>query len=138
MRKHGLIGLGAGVAGQGARFAGTDLGHHYEAEGGLGRLVIELGLLGLFVVLFVLVAFTLYIWRVMQYVAARGGGYGYICYGMIGILLANLAHFTVASQVFSDPLVLILLGLFTGILASGPVLVRPRVAPLPSNAELTA
>ncbi|MBX2823216.1 MAG: hypothetical protein KTR33_00715, partial [Gammaproteobacteria bacterium] len=122
VRKHGLIGLGAGVAGQGARFAGGSVGYHYEAEGGLGKLVIELGLLGLFAVLFVLVAFSLYLWRVMQYVSARGGSYGYICYGMIAILLANLAHFTVASQVFSDPLVLILLGLFTGIIASGPVL----------------
>lgn len=138
VQKHGLIGLGAGVAGQGARFAEAELGYHYEAEGGLGRLVIELGLLGLFVVLFVLVAFAIYIWRVMQYVSARGGGYGYICYGMIGILLANLAHFTVASQVFSDPMVLILLGLFTGVIASGPVLVRPPAMRAPASAELSA
>ncbi len=127
VKKHGLIGLGAGIAGQGSRYTDSrDIGSHYEAEGGLGRLVTELGLAGLLVVLGVIVAFALYLLRVMRYLSARGGTYGYICYGMIGILLANLAHFTVASQVFSDPMVLILLGLFTGIIASGPVLVRPR------------
>ena len=125
VRKHGLVGQGAGTAGQGARFSSSNLGHHYEAEGGLGRLVVELGLLGLMVVIGVIVAFVAYLLRVMQYISLRGGSYGFICFGMVGILLTNLAHFTIASQVFSDPLVLILLGLFTGFVASGPVLVRP-------------
>ena len=129
VRKHGLVGMGAGTAGQGARFSGKALGYHYEAEGGLGRLVVELGLLGLLVVAGVLVAFTFYLFRVVRYLSYRGGSYGFVCFGMIGILLANLAHFTVASQVFSDPLVLILLGLFAGFITSGPVIVRPATRP---------
>jgi len=126
VRKHGLLGLGAGTAGQGARLdrSSARFGTLYEAEGGLGRIVVELGLIGLLALLWLIGVFSVYLWRVMQYVSVKGGSYGYICYGMIGVLVANLAHFTVASQVFSDPLILILLGLITGIIASGPVLVN--------------
>ncbi|MGI9319007.1 MAG: hypothetical protein ACR2QW_16900 [bacterium] len=125
VKKYGLIGLGAGTANQGARLTnGGGFKSMYEAEGGLGRIVIELGLIGLLVSLWLILVFMLYFWRVVQYIAGKGGSYGYICYGLIGILLANLAHFTVASQAFSDPMILILLGLFAGMIASGPVLVN--------------
>ena len=125
VKKVGFIGLGAGTANQGARLVdNTEARTNYEAEGGLGRIVVELGLLGLLISLWLILAFILYFWRVIQYVAFKGGSYGYICYGLIGILLANLAHFTVASQVFSDPTILILLGLFAGMISSAPVLVN--------------
>ena len=126
IKKHGFFGLGAGTAGQGARFVGVEFENIYEAEGGVGRIVTELGLLGLIALLWLAAVFLPYFRRLMEYISAKGGSFGYICYGMVGVLLANLAHFTVASQVFSDPMVLILLGLITGIVASGPVLVNHR------------
>ena len=125
VKKVGLIGLGAGTASQGARLVDSQGARaNFEAEGGLGRIVVELGLLGLLLSLWLILVFILYFWRVIQYIAAKGGSYGYICYGLIGILLANLAHFTVASQVFSDPTILILLGLFAGMVSSAPILVN--------------
>lgn len=125
VKKYGLIGIGAGTASQGARLdSRARVRPTYEAEGGLGRIVIELGLIGLLVSFWLISVFIIYFWRVIQYVAAKGGTYGYICYGLVGILLANFAHFTVASQVFSDPMILILLGLFAGMVASGPILVN--------------
>ena len=128
VKKYGLIGIGAGAASQGARLdRDARIRPAYEAEGGLGRIVVELGLIGLLVSFWLIVVFMIYFWRVIQYIAVKGGSYGYVCYGLIGILLANLAHFTVASQVFSDPMILILLGLFAGMIASGPILVNSTV-----------
>ena len=134
VKKVGLIGLGAGVANQGARLIDNKgASTNFEAEGGLGRIVVELGLLGLLLTLWLLLVFILYFWRVIQYIAVKGGSYGYICYGLIGILLANLAHFTVASQVFSDPTILILLGLFAGMVSSAPILVNRTVVAIDSE-----
>ena len=134
VKKVGLIGLGAGTANQGARLVDShSVRTNYEAEGGLGRIVVELGLLGLLLSLWLILVFILYFWRVIQYVAVKGGSYGYICYGLIGILLANLAHFTVASQVFSDPTILILLGLFAGMVSSAPILVNRSLMVIESD-----
>ncbi|MGB5707994.1 MAG: hypothetical protein WBM41_14335 [Arenicellales bacterium] len=125
VKRYGLLGLGAGVASQGAGLdSDTNFGPIYEAEGGLGRIVVELGLIGLLVSIWLIFVFVIYVWRIIQYVSGKGGRFGYICFGLVGILLANLAHFTVASQVFSDPTILILLGLFAGMIAASPVLVN--------------
>ena len=133
VKKHGLFGLGAGTAGQGARFTNLRFGNIFEAEGGLGRIVTELGLIGLLALLWVVIMFVVYIFKLIRYVAQSHSNIGYICYGLIGILLANFAHFTVASQVFSDPTVLILLGLITGMIAAGPVLVRQQKLQQPTT-----
>jgi hypothetical protein len=110
------IGLGAGSAAQGGRHAGLDQSKLVggSSESGLGLLMVELGVPGLLAVsglMFVVVRrmFT----RLQQLSITNNRFFQYqICF--LSFLFANLMTFTVATQIYGDFFILIILGTVAG------------------------
>jgi hypothetical protein len=124
IRRTGWLGMGAGTGSQGAQyFGGGQRLVGTAAEGGLGKVVAELGLPGLVIVLVLAVALGRHLWRLAR-LAGRGGGRrrARYAYGLIAFLFANAAMYAVAHQIYGDPLVLYMLGLVLGL-----ALAMPRV-----------
>jgi len=117
--RSGGLGLGVGVSSQGGRYAGVSsnlVGG--SAEAGIGKFVVELGILGL--LLFVGLAWRLArrAWQLFGRLARRDDRL--LLYGVSfgAFLAANVATFLVATQLFGDPFVLIVIGLCAGMLFS--------------------
>ena len=126
----GWLGGGLGVASQGAQhFGGGGEIFGGAGEGGLGKVTAELGIPGLLVALWLGVAAIRLGWRVLVFVSARSGAVARLAYGLAAFLIANLAAFFVATQVFGDLFVLLILGLVTGFFLATPTLADRERAP---------
>ncbi len=113
------IGLGVGVAAQGAQHAGTVVEEAGGAgEAGVGKIILELGLPGLALVVALLSLLARRAWHLLK-VLARYDQH-LLIYGVsfTALLAANLATFSVATQLYGDPFVLVILGLVAGLLFS--------------------
>ncbi len=119
--RNGFWGAGAGVGSQGAQhFGGGDLIVGYGGEGGIGKLITELGVPGALVFVWLAVALARRTWRTLV-IAARGSFRAAIfSVGLAAFLLSNAAVFVGAHQAYGDVTVVLLLGLCLGfVLASG-------------------
>jgi hypothetical protein len=119
VRQSGFFGEGLGTASLGARFGGA-LGIETWQESGPGRLIVELGVLGFIAAL----AFVGSVgWTLFQMLKAMPRNSEYLPYyaGLIGLLAANGASFTISHQLFGDPFIIILTGFFVGITLSVPL-----------------
>jgi len=130
----GWFGGGLGVASQGAQhFGGGAEVFGGAGEGGLGKITAELGLPGLAIVLWFGVAAMRYGWHVLVFVSGRATEVARLAYGLVAFLVANLAVFFIATQLFGDLFVLIILGLVAGFFVATPVLAEReqsrRIAP---------
>lgn len=109
------IGLGAGATSQGARYAESGAsGAGGAAEAGLGKLIVELGPAG-FLLLIALMGISA---RkvVRQIPSVRELGPNMLLYevSFLAFLGANLITFAVASQLFGDQFILIVIGTIAG------------------------
>ena len=110
----GFFGAGAGVAAQGARFfREQSFGLEGPAEGGFGKITAELGIPGLLIVLWLMVAMFRVVWRQLGTIAKDPVAAKLAC-GFIALAGANFIAFVVATQVFGDLFVLTLLGIVIG------------------------
>ena len=123
-----FLGNGAGVASQGAQHFGVELNDIGSAEGGLGKIVLELGVPGLVVVAWVLMVFAKVMRQVVTMANRSEAQATTIALALVSFLLANLLLFITASQVFGDPFILILMGLVLGALLATPRLLGAGVA----------
>lgn len=126
--RFGLMGAGLGVGTQGVGYV-ADLGGAMggAAEGGLGKLMIELGAAGLLAALLMVVGIGRMFREVLLTAAARSRrACRYAC-GFVAILIANIASFSVATQVFGDFFILILLGVIAGAAIAMPAIARRTV-----------
>lgn len=121
LAQNGLLGSGAGTGSQGAQHfgGGGDL-VGYAAEGGLAKVLAELGILGLALLMWVLISLAQYFWAIVAYVKNVSVDRAVLTYGLIAVLIGNVAVFITAHQIFGDPLVLILLGFIIGFVMSVP------------------
>ncbi len=122
IQRTGWLGVGAGTGSQGAQyFGGGPRLVGYSAEGGLGKVVAELGVPGLLIVLVLAAALGRHLWRIAR-AAGRSGGYrrARYAYGLIAFLFANAAMYAVAHQIYGDPLVLYIMGLVLGMALAIP------------------
>lgn len=116
---HGFLGGGLGVATQGSQ-------HFIEGfvggagEGGLGKLVSELGIIALLIVPWLAYAFAVHLHRCLQLVSTTMPGKLGFSVGVLAFLVANIPTFIVASQVYGDVFVLLILGLLAGALFALP------------------
>lgn len=123
VNRFGPFGAGLGAGSQGAQhFGGGATVFGGAAEGGLGKITMELGLPGLLLVAWLAVAMVRHIWRVLGFVSARSARLARLSYGLFALLVANGAVFSIATQVFGDVFVLLVLGLCLGFLLAMPVL----------------
>ena len=132
INRFGLFGGGVGVAAQGAQhFGGVVAGG--AGEGGLGKIVSELGVPALFV-------FAWFIWQIgrhldrcLKLVAQYSKQYLNMMVGIIVFLFSNFPTFVVASQVYGDVFVLTILGMLAGVLFAIPNLVAGHLQTCPES-----
>ena len=112
------IGLGAGVASQGARYAGVDNFKEVggASESGIGYLAIELGLPGIAIVSWLIYYLLRTLWSKLRFVARLNDDLFLYASSFVSLLVANLATFSVATQLYGDFFVLIILGMIAGML----------------------
>jgi len=92
-------------------------------------LTLELGVPGLLLAAWMVLALGRYIWRVLAYLAVISPGHARFGYGLVAFLAANGAAFSVATQAFGDLFVLLTLGWTLGFLLALPVLAKRAIAP---------
>lgn len=113
------IGLGLGVASQGAQHAGTVISAAGGAgEAGVGKIILELGLPGFALIVALLYFMARRVWSLLRVLAQYDQRLLIYAVSFSALLVANVATFTVATQLYGDPLVLVILGLVAGLLFS--------------------
>lgn len=142
IQRNGWLGGGAGTASQGAQYfgGGTRLVGR-ASEGGLGKVVAELGVPGLVLLVGVGLAVCYHLWTVARAAGPGGARRAHYAFGMIAVLFANAVMFAVAHQVYGDPLVLYVIGLAAGIAFAIPGMregARPRAPDPPVRATVSA
>ena len=112
------IGLGAGIASQGARYAGINNSRAVggSSESGIGLLAVELGIPGILVIGWLLYCMGTFLWRKLQFIAHVHQELYLYSASFSALLIANLAAFSVATQLYGDFFVLIILGAIGGML----------------------
>jgi hypothetical protein len=111
----GFFGLGTGVGSQGTQhFSGGSVIAGGAAEGGLGKIVVELGVPGLLLVLIAMALVFRNVRRILDRMAAGDRTMLPLYLGMVAICGSNVPMFLGASQIYGDPFVLMLLGSFLG------------------------
>jgi hypothetical protein len=122
---YGLLGAGLGVGTQGAQHFGG--GGEGAAEGGLGKLALELGIPGLFLMGWVAILVFRHLWRIMRAASRHSLRIGRLSFGLFSFLVANVAGFSVATQAYGDLFILLILSWTLGVLFAVPVLVEREV-----------
>jgi len=130
---NGFFGSGAGSGSQGAQyFGGGDELVGLAAEGGLGKILAELGVPGLLAFLWVAFRFSRYLWRTLNLLQPKDHRIGYMTLGLAAFLGANAIVFVSAHQVFGDPFVLLVIGCSLGFIVAARRIV---VATEPSSTQ---
>jgi hypothetical protein len=117
MSRNGVLGSGAGTGSQGVQhFIGDSDIVGGAAEGGLGKILAELGVPGLILFLWMGAALIRYLWNMMVSIRKDDPVSSRLVYGIASFLIANGAIFVIAHQVFGDPFVLMIIGWMLGFL----------------------
>ena len=120
----GLLGAGTGTASQGTRYF-SDLSIAGGAsEGGFGKILIELGVPGLLIIMWLLWRVANNIYLIFTYCNAYDSKTTHICIAISAFLGVNIPTFIVASQVYGDLYVLLVLGMFAGVIFATPKIVH--------------
>ena len=115
--RTGLTGAGLGASTPGARHFTEELESYGGAgEGGLGKIMLELGIMGLITIAWFSISLFRYIWISLQIATAASQTLARLSYGLFAYLIANIATFIVATQVYNDLFVVIVVALITGYL----------------------
>lgn len=120
---YGWFGAGLGVGSQGAQHFGVVSSG--AAEGGLGKLTVELGIPGLLIAIWMFISFLRYVWRVLEVLSRLSPAHANVGYGLVAFMLANIAAFAVAIQAYGDLFILLSLGWAFGFLVALPILADP-------------
>jgi hypothetical protein len=140
IQSYGWLGAGLGTGSQGVgSVAEANRINQGAAEGGLGKITMELGVPGLLVITWLLWALGKHLQRQIPTTARISLQHARISYGLIAFLAANIASFSIATQAYSDLFILLILGWSLGFLLAMPVLAahgdgrrRPIIVPQPS------
>jgi hypothetical protein len=120
----GLFGYGVGTKTQGAQHLDIDIPTPLM-EGGLEKVMIEVGIAGTLALLLVFLVLLRCVWLTMRRARAAGVDQTPLA-ALFAFILANAAAFMVAFQIYGDPLVVFLVGLALGVLLSGSRLAARR------------
>ena len=109
--ENGILGAGAGSGSGGAQYyGGGDDRIGLAAEGGLGKVLAEIGVPGILVFLWLIYRFAGHVWRTLGQAAAAPPETAQLMMGIAAFLVANGIVFASAHQVYSDPFILLLIG----------------------------
>jgi hypothetical protein len=118
--------LGVGTQGT-QHFGGGEEGIGGAAEGGLGKITLELGIPGLFLMGWFGISVFRQLWRIMRAASRHSLRVARLSFGLFSFLVANLAGFSVATQAYGDLFVLLILSWMLGFLLAVPVLLEREV-----------
>jgi hypothetical protein len=127
----GFFGAGLGTGAQGAQYFGRSTDIAGAAEGGLGKITLELGIPGLLVVGWLAILLLVRVWRIMRQASEVSARSAALSYGLFSFLIANVAGFSVATQAYGDIFILLLLSWTLGFLLAIPVLLKREIAARP-------
>lgn len=116
IRQAGFFGYGLGMGQQGIHHIQADKPKLWQ-EGGLGKMVAELGIPGAILFLCAGGVLMLTAYHVAGYLAGDFSLYTYV--GLFSLLGANAASAVVSAQIFGDLFIILFLVFLTGILLSG-------------------
>lgn len=119
----GWFGAGLGTGSQGTnQIAEAHNINRGAAEGGLGKVAMELGVPGLFLSLWLVIALARHLRQQLEVVTRISPQHTRVAYGLVAFLAANIATFSVATQAYSDLFILLILGWCLGFLLAMPAL----------------
>ena len=122
--QNGILGSGAGTGSQGAQhFGGGANIVGGAAEGGLGKVLAELGIPGLLLLLWLVIGLARYMWSIIKYITVVrtvNPSQSKLIFGLVAFLITNAFVYVIAHQAFGDPFVLIVLGFFLGFVMAMP------------------
>lgn len=128
VNSYGFFGAGLGTGSQGVQHvAGAAQINRGAAEGGLGKFTMELGVPGLLLMVWLMIAFGRYIRRLLIVTTKISIRHARIAYGLTAFLIANAATFSIATQAYGDLFVLLVMGWTAGFLLAMPVLASRSV-----------
>lgn len=126
--QFGWFGAGLGTGTQGGQHFGVDAGRFgYAAEGGSGKLALELGVPGLFIAAWLLVALFRHLNASMRMLSRQSDLHANFAFGLAAFLAANAASFLVATQAYGDIFVLLSIGWALGFLLAMPVVAQRAI-----------
>jgi len=123
----GVFGAGLGVGTQGTQHFGGGGAISGAAEGGLGKITLELGIPGLFVMGWFAILVFNYLWRIMRDASRASPRIARLSIGLFSFLVANMAAFSVATQAYGDIFILLILSWTLGFLLAVPLLLEREV-----------
>jgi hypothetical protein len=129
--RAGWLGFGVGAGAQGAQYldvAAAQSAVGGAAEAGSGKLLVELGLPGMGAVAVLLFQLGKLLIQNCRVTAAFLPREGIICCGLTSFVAANIPVFLVASQIYGDPFVLLILGLSVGFILASPHLIPQLIS----------
>jgi hypothetical protein len=124
---YGVFGAGLGTGTQGTQHFGADAGVAGAAEGGLGKITLELGIPGLFLMGWLGLLLVRHLWQIMRAASRHSLKMARLSFGLFSFLVANLAAFSVATQAYGDFFVLLILSWTLAFLLAVPVLIEREV-----------
>jgi hypothetical protein len=125
----GWLGAGLGTGSQGTQeVIEKHIGNRWGAEGGLGKVGMELGVPGLLVLLWLGRALGHHLHEQLTPVAKISPQHARMAFGLLSFLIANAATFSVATQAYSDLFILLILGWCLGFLLAMPTLAANAIA----------
>lgn len=112
----GVLGTGAGTTSQGSQYFGgaESIIGQAPAEGGLGRVLAELGLPGLLCLAWLGIGLLRIIRAIVHEARYRPTSDAVFVYGLVAFIPSHAVVFITAHQVYGDPFVLLVLGAFFG------------------------
>lgn len=123
----GPWGLGAGSVSQGTQhFGGADDAVRGSAEGGLGKIIVELGVLGFVLASLSVLLIARSLRSALAVVAKTDAAIVRLNLGLLAFVAGNVPIFAGASQIYGDPFVLFMLGSCLGFVLAGPRLIELR------------
>ncbi len=126
---NGILGAGAGTGSQGAQhFGGGAEIVGASAEGGLAKVLAELGVPGLILLFWLAIGLVRYLHSIVRHVKQGDPMRARMTYGLLAFLIANSLVYVVAHQIFGDVFVLIILGFCLGFVLAMP---RMSIPPAP-------
>jgi hypothetical protein len=118
----GLLGGGLGIASQGASYFGASNIAGGSGEGGLGKIMVELGLPGLLAMLWLGISGLVYVRKILKLAAMQSHEPRWLLFslGLVIFIFVNVLTFSVATQLYGDMFILIMLGITAGFLLAVP------------------
>jgi hypothetical protein len=125
--QFGFFGAGLGVGTQGTKHFGGGGDIAGAAEGGLGKITLELGIPGLFLMGWLGILILKHLWEIMRATSRVSARLAGLSYGLFSFLVANIAAFSVATQAYGDLFILLILSWTLGFLLAVPAMLEHEV-----------